>query len=314
MQAKSEKSRLTVSVAIPCFNAQEFLHETLTSVLNQKLLPDEVIVIDDGSTDASAEIAGQFGDPVRVVRQRNQGESVARNRAFDEATGDLIAFLDADDIWKPEKIMRQVECFQNDDRLVCVHSAYFNFGVSSDVCISRTPPELRYGITHVACHPFLIPSATMVRRSVAARFPTWTQYGEDLIFFLELLHEGTFHQIEDPLTGHRVHSNAQSSKSAIEIDWYRSVCTWLDQSRHHNDASMRKAIESGWSARLTRAATHALLRGRLNEYMKYRAYLQAQRMCRFPVMNYIHRLAARYGRRLSEELPARFGVQRRTVT
>lgn len=69
----------TVSVVIPCYNGAPFLRETLESALNQTHPPLEVVVIDDGSTDDSAAIAESFGPPVRVIRQENQGESVARN-------------------------------------------------------------------------------------------------------------------------------------------------------------------------------------------------------------------------------------------
>ena len=89
----------TVSVVIPCYNAAPWLRETIESVLAQTHPVLEVIVVDDGSTDQSAEIAESFGPCVRVVRQSNQGESIARNNGIDLARGDWIAFIDADDIW-----------------------------------------------------------------------------------------------------------------------------------------------------------------------------------------------------------------------
>jgi glycosyltransferase involved in cell wall biosynthesis len=85
--------QVRISVVIPCFNGAQFLRETLESVRHQTYPAHEVIVVDDGSTDDSAAIAGP---PVRVIRQTNQGESVARNRGIDEATANWIAFLDAD--------------------------------------------------------------------------------------------------------------------------------------------------------------------------------------------------------------------------
>src|SRR3972149_3633636 len=97
----------SVSVVIPCYNGAVYLHETIESALAQTHSPLEVLVIDDGSTDDSAAIADSFGSPVRVIRQTNQGESVARNRGIDEARGDWIAFLDSDDVWNPTKLERQ---------------------------------------------------------------------------------------------------------------------------------------------------------------------------------------------------------------
>lgn len=97
-----------VSVVIPCYNAEHFIGETIQSVLRQTRPVNEVIVVDDGSTDDSARTAESFGHPVRVVRQSNKGECGARNRGIKEAKGNMIAFVDADDLWHPEKIQLQL--------------------------------------------------------------------------------------------------------------------------------------------------------------------------------------------------------------
>ena len=93
-----------ISVVIPCYNTARYLRETLESALNQTLPPLEVIVVDDGSTDDSAAIAESFGDAVRVIRQHNQGESVARNRGIAEARGTHLLFLDSDDLLHPSAL------------------------------------------------------------------------------------------------------------------------------------------------------------------------------------------------------------------
>jgi GT2 family glycosyltransferase len=100
------KTQPTVSVVIPCYNGAKYLRETLESALNQTHPPLEVIVVDDGSTDDSAAIAESFGPPVRLIRQENQGESVARNRGIAEARGSHILFLDADDLLHSEALER----------------------------------------------------------------------------------------------------------------------------------------------------------------------------------------------------------------
>jgi len=95
---------ITVSVITPCYNGSAFLATTLRSVLSQTQPPLEIIVVDDGSTDDSVAIAEAFGPPVRVLRQPNQGESVARNCGIAEATGTHVLFLDADDLLAPEAL------------------------------------------------------------------------------------------------------------------------------------------------------------------------------------------------------------------
>ncbi|MGC4084560.1 MAG: glycosyltransferase [Vicinamibacterales bacterium] len=95
---------MTVSIITPCYNAERFLAQTLQSARAQTVAPLEIIVIDDGSTDDSAAIAAAAGDPVRVLRQTNHGESVARNRGVAEARGTHLLFLDADDLLAPRAV------------------------------------------------------------------------------------------------------------------------------------------------------------------------------------------------------------------
>jgi glycosyltransferase involved in cell wall biosynthesis len=95
---------VTVSVITPCYNGARYLEETLRSAIQQTRPPTEIIVIDDGSTDDSAAIAERLGPPVRVIRQTNHGESVARNRGLAEARGSHVLFLDADDVLAPDAL------------------------------------------------------------------------------------------------------------------------------------------------------------------------------------------------------------------
>jgi glycosyltransferase involved in cell wall biosynthesis len=95
---------LTVSIITPCYNGARYLRQTLESAVRQSRPALEVIVIDDGSTDDSAAIAESFGAPVRVIRQTNHGESVARNRGLEAARGSHVLFLDADDLLHPDAL------------------------------------------------------------------------------------------------------------------------------------------------------------------------------------------------------------------
>jgi glycosyltransferase involved in cell wall biosynthesis len=97
-----------VSVVIPAYNAARTIATTVASVLAQTHRPLEVIVVDDGSTDATASVANGIGEPVRCVTVANAGAAAARNRGIDGSRGELVAFLDADDLWLAEKLARQV--------------------------------------------------------------------------------------------------------------------------------------------------------------------------------------------------------------
>src|SRR5262249_49148666 len=102
-------SAMPVSVVIPAYNCAPLVREAIASALAQTAPPFEILVIDDGSTDDSRALIAEFGSPVRYVWKPNGGVSSARNRGLAEARGDLIAFLDADDLWHPDKLRRQVE-------------------------------------------------------------------------------------------------------------------------------------------------------------------------------------------------------------
>jgi glycosyltransferase involved in cell wall biosynthesis len=90
---------MRISCIIPVFNGERYVAEALDSVLAQELAPSEIIVVDDGSTDGTADVLRTYAGSMRVVRQPNLGVSAARNAGLRAATGDVIAFLDSDDLW-----------------------------------------------------------------------------------------------------------------------------------------------------------------------------------------------------------------------
>jgi len=98
----------SVTVVIPAYNRAEWLPISVGSVLAQTVQPLEVLIVDDGSTDNTAEVCAGFPAPVRYIRQPNAGVSAARNRGMREARGDFIALLDSDDLWEPAKLEVQV--------------------------------------------------------------------------------------------------------------------------------------------------------------------------------------------------------------
>jgi glycosyltransferase involved in cell wall biosynthesis len=99
----------TVSALVGVYNGERFVAETIESILAQTHAPDEVIVVDDGSTDGTAEVLASFGDRIRVIRQENRGCPGAFNTAFAAASGDYLAMCGADDLWEPQKLEWQLE-------------------------------------------------------------------------------------------------------------------------------------------------------------------------------------------------------------
>ena len=103
-----------VSVVIPVYNTEKYLAEAIDSVLAQTTRPAEIIVVDDGSTDGSAAVAKRFASSVEYCGLPHCGQGAARNRGVELAHGDLLAFLDADDLWAEKKLTLQVAAFDRD--------------------------------------------------------------------------------------------------------------------------------------------------------------------------------------------------------
>jgi glycosyltransferase involved in cell wall biosynthesis len=112
------------SVVIPAFNSAATLARAIESVRAQSWPAHEIIVVDDGSTDATAGVARQFGDAVRLLQQPNSGVSVARNAGAAAATGDWLAFLDADDWYAPDRLKLHAEWIAGDAALDCLTGDY----------------------------------------------------------------------------------------------------------------------------------------------------------------------------------------------
>ncbi|MBW8015237.1 MAG: glycosyltransferase family 2 protein [Planctomycetes bacterium] len=126
--SNSEK-QILVSAVIPAYNAEACVGRAIDSVLAQTLPVHEIIVIDDGSSDKTFEMVEQYGDKVILIRQENAGVSVARNTGIAAASGNWIAFLDADDEWLEEKISRQVKIIsQNPDLRWCAANYFRAMG------------------------------------------------------------------------------------------------------------------------------------------------------------------------------------------
>src|SRR5262249_39357728 len=124
-----------VTVLIPAYNASSTIERAVDSVLAQTYSDYEIIVVDDGSRDATADIvASRYGDRVRLLcLTRNQGESAAMNHGIDAAEGELIAFLDADDEWLPDKLSKQVDALNRNPDAVMVSCACRFLDVNGNV-------------------------------------------------------------------------------------------------------------------------------------------------------------------------------------
>ena len=121
---------VTVSVIMPAYNSETYIRESIDSVLAQSFTDFELIVVDDGSTDTTAEIVESYTDPrIRLIRQANQGVSVARNRGLEAANGQYITFLDSDDLYYPDCLKTLLHLIQSNK----TEMSFGNFSESYNV-------------------------------------------------------------------------------------------------------------------------------------------------------------------------------------
>jgi glycosyltransferase involved in cell wall biosynthesis len=223
----------TVSVVIPCFNAASFIGETVRSALNQTIAPLEVIVVDDGSTDGSAAIAESFGSPVRVIRQNRRRQAAARNRGIAEATGEWIAFLDADDVWLPEKLQRQLDVAAGESSAVtCAVYCSATVPIDAGAKIERPTPESMRPEAFLRQEAPQQTSELIVHRSAKARFVESIHTGEDLIYVIDLMRECPIAICDEPLVIYRVHPQSMV-RSTLEKDcnYHAGIARWIEDHR-----------------------------------------------------------------------------------
>jgi glycosyltransferase involved in cell wall biosynthesis len=161
----------SISVVVPAYNAQEYVAETVRSILSQTHPADEVIVVDDGSTDETLQELARFGGEIRVIRQLNRSAAGAHNTGFGAARGDYVARCDADDLWEPTKLERQVQTLERHPQVDIAFSGAQSFGLS-DGPFGPHPGE---GLLDRAFgqrlyrENFVCSSSTLIRRGLQRR-------------------------------------------------------------------------------------------------------------------------------------------------
>jgi len=187
-----------LSVVVPVYNRADLLPLTLASLLGQTRPADEILVVDDGSTDGSGAVAESFGSPVRVIRQANQGPAVARNRGLSEARGEWVHFFDSDDLSLPSLHAYQLQVLQAMGGDVA-YAPWLKCAISAQAVAPINHVLQRHGLPNGdLVHALLtnwsvVPICCLIRTSFARQvggFPAELRNAEDQLFFLRLLLAG----------------------------------------------------------------------------------------------------------------------------
>ena len=214
-------SRPIASVVIPVYNGERYLAEAIESALAQTHTPFELIVVDDGSTDASRAVAESYAPRVRVVSQSHRGIGAARNRGLAEVRGDWVAFLDADDVWEPKKTELQLAAIAADPGVALVFGHVEHF--LSPELVDTAADAFR----HKGPVPTHVASVALVSKSAFERvgvFPTDRAVGEFLDWHLRAREAGLRElMLPDLVARRRVHSDNSTFRLREHRDEYAGI-------------------------------------------------------------------------------------------
>jgi len=225
----SSASAPCISVLMPCYNCAAHVEEAVRSVLAQTFVDWELIVVDDGSRDDSADRVAACEDPrIRLLRQDNAGVSAARNRAIAAARGARLAFLDADDWWAPTLLERLSGALDEHPDAVAAYCGWQNIGLPGNAGEPHVPPDYEAGDrdAHLltAC-PWPIHAVMVKTRAVreAGGFDETLATSEDYALWLEVATQGALVRVPEVLAFYRHHGSGQATadRARLARDQYR---------------------------------------------------------------------------------------------
>jgi glycosyltransferase involved in cell wall biosynthesis len=220
-----------ISVIVPVYNGEKYLAAAIDSVLCQAYSATEILVVDDGSVDGSAQVAQGFGDRVRYFHQPNRGIGAARNRGIEIAKGAFFAFLDADDLWEPRKLALQMAALEEDASLDAVFGHVVQF----------VTPEMDEGeraglFCPTAPVAGYVAGTMLIRRDSffrAGMFSTALKVGEFIDWYARAMESGMKHaMLPDVVTRRRLHGNNTTVRERqAQPDYVHILKASLDRRR-----------------------------------------------------------------------------------
>lgn len=262
------------SIVVTCYNYGQYLQQSLQSVLDQTCSDYEVIVIDDGSTDNTPDVMEQYAADSRFkyIRQANAGQPKAKNRGITESRGEFIAFLDADDIWLPTKLEKQLALFA--DPLVGVVYSRRKWINQDGVEISGNERILRRGdiLDHIFIDNFICFSSSVIRHSCLEEvgyFDENLPMGIDYDLWIRLAARYRFEYVDEPLVKYRT-GHANLSKNTMK----RYDCAQKIMNKALGDHQVRNKFSwyvprLAWADTWSNMACYLATGGNKNEALRY---------------------------------------------
>ena len=204
---------MKISVVIPTYNSAATIGNAIASCQDQTYPAHEIIVVDDASTDNTSTLLSSFEHIKFITQPYNQGPSATRNKGWDEATGDIIAFLDSDDEWHPKKLEVINDLFSKNDSIQYLGHSYVveNFTVINDTAAKQK------SFTSILLRNPYQPSCLAVKKELSLRFNETYRYCEDHELSVRVAHKYGCHYVDMPLT--KLGRPQLSSGGASENKW-----------------------------------------------------------------------------------------------
>jgi len=246
-----------VSVILPVYNGERYLGEAIESILTQHYRPIELIVVNDGSTDATDLVARQYGRKVIYVHQENHGPAAARNRGLSMARGEIVGFLDADDLWPENKLSRQLSILEKSPSLE------INIGLTQRIKLKKR--EDNESPFEKWMDPFfiLLLGAAVFRRTVFEKvglFDETLYYGEDVDWFMRAREQNiSMVAIEHVVLLYRMHqSNMTGNVLARDSYFLKALKKSLDRRRLEGNGSVEPVAKLDGLDRLIKYPPEAI--------------------------------------------------------
>lgn len=256
---------MKITVAIAVYNGAATLQATLDSVFRQTLPPDEILVVNDGSTDGTAAILRACQSRITTIEQDNRGLSISRNVLYKHAQGDLIAFLDADDIWHPQYLETQRQTFEAYPYCVAFFTGHLNFTHEEDIrwvfaSLSEQPAEVLAPAEFLKRYkeqtgPFASPSYCCVPKSILQKmgkepFDATVRVCDDAYLFYQLALRGPIVYMPAPLAAYRLTPGSLSSNRLRNLEFGVKVFELLEERyRKSADEILFRAFQEAFAAK-----------------------------------------------------------------
>ena len=224
-----------ISVVTPCYNCEKYLLDTLNSVFRQTVLPNEIVLVDDGSTDSTVDLIEKIivehsEINIRLIKQKNSGPGAARNAGIQASKGDWIAFLDSDDIWREKKIEKVLEAIVENPEAIMIANdicEVYEDGRRRDIFLHTYYNSNESGFVQLYHGCFLSTSSVCVKKEILEKvdgFDNTLRSAQDYDLWLRVSQEGKIVFIPEIFEEYRIRSGSVSGNVMLRYQCLLRIC------------------------------------------------------------------------------------------